>query len=176
MKLYTGWLTEEKLGRALEIMYDAEFIHGRAFPGYRFRPDYINHDLKLVVEYNGHLHYTVAKSVLDDDIKRQIMEKEGYRVIQIPYFVQIDNRVMNKLFNVYKENIEFTDFPHGFISEKCILPADFCSLGLQRIHIEMDLFDYIREEISYSLEKKVEDLHELLVMPCIRMSCGCSFI
>ena len=61
---------------------------------------------------------------------------------------------------------EFTDFPQGFISEACVLPADFCMLGLSRFKHEVNHeFRGHLEEIELSLQRKCEELGTELVMP-----------
>jgi hypothetical protein len=55
------------------------------------------------------------------------------------------------------------DYQHGFVDSKAALPADFCSLGVQRFKSDLEKFDFIRDEILDSLKKK--NLRHLEVFP-----------
>lgn len=67
MKLYDGYLTEGKLEVMLGMLLpEGEWIHNKTVPGANrpYRPDYRSEKYKLVVEYNGHFHYTTPKQLL----------------------------------------------------------------------------------------------------------------
>ena len=64
-------------------------------------------------------------------------------------------------------NVEQT-YPHGFIDSKCILPADFCELGVEKFKKDLALLDAsIRQDIINSLKTKVNcaQFGELTVVP-----------
>jgi very-short-patch-repair endonuclease len=96
------YLTEKLLIKFLIENIDSSGICNKQFTGYKFRPDYVSHDLKLVVEFDGYLHYTKSKTVLDDIDKDRIISNLGYSIVRIPYFVQLDKRVMEHLFGTWK--------------------------------------------------------------------------
>lgn len=172
VKLYTGYLTEDKLECALKIILPkGEWIRNKCIPssGRRFRPDFRNEHYKLVVEYDGHLHYTTARGAYNDIEKREWYSDLGYSVINIPYFIQIDYFVFKLLFSKHTDRttlpqLEFTDFPHGFITDKCFLPADFCNLGIQRFETEMVYTFYQQAvDVTRSLHNKAKNLPPLTV-------------
>jgi hypothetical protein len=142
---------------------DSNGIINKAYKSHKFRPDFISHRKKIVVEFDGYLHYTKAKTILDDMTKDAILLSDGYCVIRVPYFVQLDKRVMNILFGEFLEPFDFNNYPHGFVDQKAVLPADFCSLGVQRFKSDLEKFDYIRDEILDSL--KMKNLRYLEVFP-----------
>lgn len=151
-----NWLNEDKLGKALEIIFPGEnFIHDKAVPnsGTRKRPDYRCDNLKLIVEFDGSQHYTDVKWCYDDNEKDSAYTNMGYRIVRVPYFVQLSKDTIEHLFGV---SIEFKQvFPHGFIVDKNeVLPADFCSLGYERFLRDIERFSYIKDDIFASLSNK----------------------
>lgn len=158
------YLTEEKLGEFLkEYFNEGEWIHDKCFLG-RNRPDYRNDFYKIIVEFDGYAHYTSSRRIVLDGLKDELYHKSGYKVVHIPYFVQLSKNVIHKLFDL---NIEFDQtYPQGFIDPKCILPADFCHLGTQRFLDDLKTFKDIKEEILKSLVRKIEILENRdLVVP-----------
>lgn len=160
-KLY---LTEKTLVQFLLDNIDSTAECNKALKPHKFRPDYVSNKHMIIVEFDGYLHYTKSKTVLDDLEKDKIFSDLGYTVIRIPYFVQLDRRVMNNLFGNFVSNCyDYVDYPHGFIDPKAVLPADFCSLGVQRFKSDLERFDFIRDEILDSL--KMKNLRHLEVFP-----------
>lgn len=152
----TSWLNEEKLGKALEIIFPNEtFIHDKVVPnsGTRKRPDYRCDNLKLIVEFDGAQHYTDVKWCYDDKEKDNAYANMGYRIVRVPYFVQLSHETIEHLFGV---NMKFEQvFPHGFIVDNNeTLPADFCSLGFERFLRDVERFSYIKDDILASLHHK----------------------
>ena len=47
----------------------------------------------------------------------------------------------------------FKDFPHGFIADTVVFPADYCELGVVRFLRDLERFAAIRREILASLER-----------------------
>jgi hypothetical protein len=158
------YLTENSLIKFLLDYVDSKGSTNKKFREYRFRPDYVSHAHKLVVEFDGYLHYTKSKTVLDDLEKDDIFSASRYQIIRIPYFVQLDKRVMSKLFgNLVENSFDYIKYPHGFIDPKAVLPADFCSLGIERFKSDLEKFDFIKDEILDSL--KIKTLREFEVFP-----------
>lgn len=154
------YLTEQKLVDFLKLYIDKEGISNRNFLSYKFRPDFVSHKEKLVVEFDGYLHYTKAETIVNDYHKDAIIQNSGYSVIRIPYFVQLDKLVMqNAFFDYILEPFDLVNYPHGFVDSKAVLPADFCSLGVERFRKDLIRFAYIADDILESLKKikKSED-------------------
>jgi hypothetical protein len=158
-----NYLTEHKLVTFLLTFIDPDGIHNKQFMKHRFRPDFVSHKHKFIVEFDGYLHYTKAKTILDDYRKDKIIFDEGYTIQRIPYFVQLDRKVMDHLFSSYmiNETHDYIKYPHGFIDDKAILPADFCTLGVKRFKEDLDKFEYISKEILNSLTKINKPHHEI---------------
>ena len=152
----------------LKILYpNNEFVYNKAFPNYRFRPDYRCDELKIVVEFDGYQHYTKAKVILDDYKKQEICENCGYKVIRIPYFIQMCNELVQTVFSIHNIPIEQI-FPHGFIVENStmVYPADFCELGLDRFSRDINgLFYFAKEEIIKNLTDKCKKYDRQIIIP-----------
>lgn len=149
------YLTENTLVEFCSLNIDNNYQSNKQFLNYKFRPDYVSHKEKVVVEFDGYLHYTKAKIVLQDIKKDEIIKSEGYRIIRIPYFVQLSSEVILHEFGL---NINYSQiYQHGFIDDKAILPADFCQLGIERFKRDLSIkFNYIETEILHSLVNKVK--------------------
>jgi len=160
------YLTEKKLVNFLRKHLDVDGIHNKQFDRHRFRPDFVTHKHKLVVEFDGYLHYTKAKTAIDDYRKNEIINEAGYTIIRIPYFVQLDKKIMNLLFSQYmtEPQYDYVLYQHGFIDKKAVLPADFCSLGISRFYDDLKIFDIISKDILASLsiiEKEYNEVYPL---------------
>ena len=96
-------------------------------------------------------------------------KRPDYKVIRIPYFVQLNSPdVIKEVFNI-DVSIGFNDYPHGFIDEKCILPCDFCSLGIKKFLNDLIRFNSISNQIIDSLKTKIAIKKDpLLVVPDLK--------
>lgn len=160
------YLTEETLGIFLHQNFNEPFLHNKAVEGSNNikRPDYHCPELKLIVEYDGHLHYKDAARIVDDRLKDEVYTQLGYKIIRIPYFVQLSKDVIKELFGFARS--DFNTYPHGFISDTTILPADYCSLGQKKFIEDLKRFAFIKKDIIHSLEQKIKTLgHREKVIP-----------
>lgn len=163
--MMNNFLNEQLLGDFLRDTFNTDFIHDTAFPGYRFRPDYRNEELKLIVEFDGYRHYSISSQVLSDVKNSKIVQDLGYRSVRIPYFVQMDETAILHYFD--KKLPSFNSYQHGFIDSKCMLPCDFCELGVKRFNKEiLELPQSLRYSIIQSLRNKIGTNGDpLLVVP-----------
>ncbi len=177
-------LTEEDLGGYLSAIFPgAVFVRNRIVPevGTRLRPAYRSAEMKLIVEFDGPTHYTKPSVVIKDEEHRRIFVEAGYEVVHIPYFVQLSTEVIVRLFGTSRQFKQ--RYPHGFVEEHAVLPAEFCCLGIERFIADMERFSFIRDGILKSLEQKLAVLHdERLVYPINkkaffkRLEKGCFFV
>lgn len=88
----------------LEVLYPGRvWAHDKPFGkhggiSYRIRPDYLCEEIKLIIEFDGLQHYTSPANILKDKKNQEIYESFGYKVIRIPYFIQITNEVAKEMF------------------------------------------------------------------------------
>lgn len=172
------YLNEENLGEFLKLMFkDQKIIHNKGLPeNTRIRPDYLLPDLKLIFEFNGPLHYTLSKTVKKDLKRIPELESYGYKVVEIPFYVQLSFSYLYHLNVFTDEQLSVfasqppTAYPDGFIVAK-VLPADFCIAGYKRFLKEFkELPKCIRDGILKSLKAKADELGDVeLVVPSRKM-------
>lgn len=163
--LTKNYLTEDKLYEALKIIFKVDFIRDRQVPesGINKRPDFRNDELKLIVEFDGDRHYSNNKIQKSDILKYKVYTNMGYKVIHIPYFIQLSTSVIKLLFNI---DLEWEQqYPHGFIDEKAMLPVDYNYLGVNNFKTDLLKFKEISTDIIDSLKAKIELLGVDNVLP-----------
>ena len=152
--IYQDYLTEFKLYTALCQLYPNNIINKQVtVPETRYRSDYVIHELKLVIEFNGFMHYTLVKTILRDRKVVDIWESLGYKVISIPYFVQLDEVMIKHYFNL--ENNSGSNYHHGFIDKMALLPDNYCTIELKRYYNELS---QLPDEVSKSIKETCTNL------------------
>jgi Protein of unknown function (DUF559) len=120
-------------------------------------PDFRSEMHRLIVEFDGDEHYRSAKKILGDEERDRALASVGYRIVRIPYFVQLTRVVIATLFGeIAIRHGDFLNFPHGFIAKTVVMPANFCELGITRFESDLECFSYIRQEILESLSRDIE--------------------
>lgn len=51
---------------------------------HRIRPDYRSEALKIIIEFDGLLHYTNPLNIIKDKTNTTVYEQGGYKVVRIP--------------------------------------------------------------------------------------------
>ena len=154
------YLTEDSLGEILKLIYNEIPVRDKAYPSHRFRPDYRFEKEKVIVEFDGYRHYSVSSVILKDYRTTKLMEDDGYKVIRIPYFVQMSSDIIKLLFN---KDVEYAQtFPHGFVDKSALLPSDFCSIGVERFMDDLNRFEIIEDEIIKSMDELVSSGKDFL--------------
>jgi len=106
----------------------------------KIRPDYRSDKLKLIIEFDGIQHYTKPDIIEKDKNNTKIYEELGYKVVHIPYFIQLSNKAVKTLFNVdVKEELFDEKIPSLGIKGKNT-PAYLCPEGLKRMAEEFKKF------------------------------------
>ena len=152
------WLDENKLEILLNRIYKKDFIRNKKVPNsdVLFRPDFRNDEIRLIVEFDGPRHYTQAKTCITDVERDELYTSMGYKVVRIPYYLQLETRTLKLLFNLDYEMEQ--DYPHGFNEKGVVLPSDFCYLGTLRFNEEIKTisksFPCIVDEIKETLKVK----------------------
>ena len=134
-------------------VYDKPFgIHGNE--NYRIRPDYRSDSLYLIVEFDGLPHYTDPAVIIKDYKNTDIYKKNGYKVVRIPYFIQLTNDAVEKLFGVkVKEPLFNVSYPSLGGVEMKHNPSCLCPEGLKRMAREFKRFPEQYEINIQSLRK-----------------------
>lgn len=130
------WIHDEPFG-----------IHGDK--NYRIRPDYRCEELKLIVEFDGVLHYQNPDSILRDRENQKVYESFGYKVIRIPYFIQLTNEVVFALFGIKIKEELFPKSVPSMGPKGRNTPAYCCPAGIKRM-----AEDFIRFPQQYVVNMK----------------------
>ena len=145
---------------------EIKWVRDKTIPqsGLRTRPDFCSEKLKLIVEYNGYRHYIVSHQILRDYRKTREYQKLGYKVVDWPFWIQPDKNTTKTLFWGFECDFDqhFSEDHQGFMSKwaSCVLPADFCELGIERFEKELAEFPKItQEQVLWSLKNRVDDKH-----------------
>lgn len=142
-----------------------DWVHDKAFgihkdgENHRIRPDYRSDRLQLVVEFDGLPHYTNPLNIIRDDNNTIIYQRNGYKVVRIPYFIQLTNDAVEKLFGVkVKEPLFNVIYPSLGGTEMNHNPSCLCPEGLKRMAREFKKFPKQYEINLQSLKAMNDDM------------------
>jgi hypothetical protein len=146
-----------------------EWIHDKPFlaTGKRIRPDYRCDRLKLIIEFDGVQHYHKPDTIRKDAENQKLYEQLGYKVVRIPYFIQLTNEVVKTMFDREVEQPLFDPTIPSMGVRGRNTPAYCCPAGLERMakefhkypeqyKVNMDALETANDEFmtGYSLLKK----------------------
>ncbi len=126
----------------------SDWVHNKTVPNLldssgrvrKFRPDYRSESLKLVVEFDGLPHYQDPDVIRKDNDSYQLYESNGYKLVRIPYFIQLTNAAVEHLFDRICGTALFdSNTPSLGIHSKCT-PAYLCVDGIKRMAIDFKSF------------------------------------
>lgn len=142
----------------------------------------INND-DVLAEFDGYQHYKELDNYIKDQKYAEIAQRMGYKVVRIPFFIQLNNKLIEYYFGIQLSNITIDHtFPQGFrvngkekipeflnaeeagvknfvntMKYKSILPTDFCIFGLERFQKE------ILDLSKNGFNKEVQQIKESIV-------------
>lgn len=124
---------------------------------YRSRPDYRSEQLKLIIEFDGLPHYT-KPDIIEKDIRlTEVYEKLGYKVVRIPYFIQLTNKAVKALFGVEVSEDLFDEKISSLGIKGLNTPAYLCPAGVTRMAEEFKNFPE-QYKVNIDFLKKQNDL------------------
>ena len=104
-------------------------------------------------------HYCKAEVILRDKIKDEEYTELGYKVVRIPYFIQITAPL---LLSVFEREIRFEQrYRNGFIDSGAVLPANYCEMGIQKFKQDLERFEFHKQEVIDSLKIKIQQLGDI---------------
>lgn len=104
------------------------------------RPDWRSESLKIIIEFDGIDHYRSPKQILKDKESNIFYKRHGYKVVRIPYFIQLTNDAVKTLFDVnVKQQLFSNNIPSLGIEENGA-PACLCPSGIKRMAEEFHKF------------------------------------
>jgi hypothetical protein len=107
---------------------------------YKSRPDYRSEKLKLIIEFDGLQHYTKPAIIEKDYRLTQVYEKLGYKVVRIPYFIQLTNKAVKTLFGIEVSEELFDENISSLGINGLNTPAYLCPAGVKRMAGEFKMF------------------------------------
>lgn len=122
-----------------------DWIHDKAIgmidgKKYLSRPDYRSEKLKLIIEFDGLQHYT-KPDIIEKDFKNTLLyESFGYKVVRIPYFIQLSNKSVVTLFGIDVSQELFDETISSLGIEGLNTPAYLCPAGVKRMAEEFIKF------------------------------------
>lgn len=135
-----------------------DWIHDEIIPnsGRKLRPDYRSESLKLIVEFDGFPHYKQPDTIRGDEEKTKFYQELGYKVVRIPYFIQLTKKAIKTLFDVDMDEEMFIEQipslgPSGFST-----PSYLCGAGIQRMTEEFVKFPE-QYEVNIKYLKSFDD-------------------
>ena len=115
-----------------------DWVHDKTIPNLpegikcRKRPDYRSETLKLIIEFDGVQHFETPKQIQEDINTTKLYESFGYKVVRIPFFIQLTNTAVLEMFNVIvNEKLFNPEIPSMGIQGAN--PATICFAGIQRM-------------------------------------------
>lgn len=122
-----------------------DWIHDKALGEvdgvkYRSRPDYRSEKLKLIIEFDGLQHYTKPDIIEKDYLLTELYEKLGYKVVRIPYFIQLTNKAVKNLFGIDVSEKLFDEKYPSLGIKGLNTPAYLCPAGVKRMAEEFKKF------------------------------------
>ena len=104
------------------------------------RPDYRSENLKLIIEFDGLPHYQNPDIILKDYDDIKLYKSFGYKVVRIPYFIQLSKFAVKILFNVDLAYELFNESIPSLSIESRNTPAYLYTVGIQRMRSEFQKF------------------------------------
>ena len=122
-----------------------DWIHDKALgkindTNCKCRPDYRSEELKLIIEFDGLPHYT-NPDIIEKDLKNtELYTSFGYKVVRIPYFIQLTNKAVKTLFDVEVLENLFDESISSLGIKGRNTPAYLCIAGITRMAVEFKKF------------------------------------
>lgn len=96
------------------------------------RPDYRSESRMLIVEFDGTDHYRKPDVIHKDEQTTKVYKSLGYKVVRIPYFIQLTNKAVETMFGV-KVNQHLFDETVSSLGAGEGSPAYLCADGIERM-------------------------------------------
>jgi len=161
-----GAMSEKNTFTLLKIIFpECEILAQHPF-SYQTRPrkaswkvDYYIPEKKLVVEYDGPDHYTNIWKIKRDVTKDKYFSKDDFKIVRIPYWLQIQSSVSDYLFScqlsketeneiakqIYKVS-DVSEIMYSGLYQSQNTPANFIEKGRERFKNEFNSAPKIVQE------------------------------
>lgn len=176
-----GFLREDEKGAAIATKMDGlhrtgletylkaifpktkDWVHDRPIKGIRgsnakIRPDYRSESLNLIVEFDGIRHYSKPYQIKRDIENTKIYESLGYKVVRIPFFIQLSNKAIKTLFGVTMKEKMFDENIVSIDIESYNTPAFLCGAGIKRMKEDFKKFpEQYKVNLNYLKKQPKKD-------------------
>lgn len=88
---------------------------------------------RLIIEFDGLQHYTNPENIRKDRKNQAIYEGEGFKVIRIPYFINLTKEVIQEMFGITVIDEKFNPAVPSMSAKWSNTPAYCCYQGIMRI-------------------------------------------
>lgn len=131
-----------------------DWIHDKAIgvingQRYKKRPDYRSENLLIIVEFDGLQHYTNPDIIEKDIENTNLYNSGGYKVVRIPYFIQLTNKAVKTLFDVEVSEVLFDEKISSLSVVGRNSPAYLCPAGVKRM---AEVFKLFPEQYKTNIE------------------------
>lgn len=136
-----------------------DWVHDKTVPNSncKKRPDYRSEQLKMIVEFDGLPHYLKPDKIINDIQAITLYTSLGYKVVRIPYFIQLTNKAVKTLFGINVKQPLFDENIPSLIAKDCCTPAYLCIMGIERMAKDFKNFP---EQYKVNMESmKKEDFN-----------------
>lgn len=153
------------LGDYLTLLFPGkEWIHNKAFgkrdgKSFLIRPDYLCEEDKLIVEFDGLQHYTDLEQIKKDFENQAIYEAHRFKVVRIPYFIQLTKEVIQKMFGIEPQCYTFDPSLPSMSVEWKNTPAYCCPAGIKRMAEDFKLYP---QQYEVNIKRLEADNDEML--------------
>ena len=122
-----------------------DWIHDKAIgkingQSYRKRPDYRSDSLRIIIEFDGLQHYSNPDIIEKDIENTKLYNSGGYKVVRIPYFIQLTNRAVKTMFDIEVSENLFDEKFSSLNTRGRNSPAYLCPAGVKRMAEEFKKF------------------------------------
>jgi hypothetical protein len=94
-------------------------------------------DIKIAIKLKEAKHYLFPAEAMEIDSERWAANKSEYKVIEIPYFIQLTNNTFEHYFGRAPQSPILSDYSSGFEDPSFVPPANFCSMGVSNFLKEL---------------------------------------
>lgn len=139
----TGW-RYTPLEKYLAVIFPetTDWVHDKqcTISSLRCIPDFRSESLKMVIEFDGILHYSNPDQIERDRQKDEAYKTAGYKVVRIPYFIQLTNDAVKQLFGKTVDEPLFDSQMASLFTDLKNTPAYLCHAGVVRMAKEFSRF------------------------------------
>ena len=94
----------------------------------------------MIVEFDGIQHYKEPDKILSDSANTEFYKSLGYKVVRIPYFIQLSKKAIKDFFGVETHEEFFDETIPSLGIKEHNTPAYLCASGVKRMAEEFKRF------------------------------------